>query len=257
MRTALARLSETLRDLPLRRNAAGIVVTLFVNGLVLMMLLTLAPAGTFRQPDDSTVNVFNVPPPPPPPQPKPEHQKIVVKRVFRVGHAPAPVPPPPSPATSWANLGIIEMSHDELAQVDNSMKAPPVPRPVRDSTPTVRTANSDTPVAPGKGPHGETLYAGVWVRMPTYAETDPYTPPSARVGDFAIIACRTAPRNHLEDCVEIMESPTGSGIARGMINAAWQFQMRPPRLGGQYIIGAWVRLRVTVVPRDKDEARLR
>jgi periplasmic protein TonB len=45
--------------------------------------------------------------------------------------------------------------------------------------------------------------------------------------------------------VAIDEQPNGSNIARAVLAAAWQFRVRPPRVGGQLRVGEWVRIRIT------------
>jgi protein TonB len=86
------------------------------------------------------------------------------------------------------------------------------------------------------------LYNAEWYREPTRAELAFYMPPNFHSG-AAMIACKTAPNYRVENCESLGEDPPGSGLARGMREAAWQFRVRPPRKGGKQLIGAWVRIR--------------
>jgi protein TonB len=101
----------------------------------------------------------------------------------------------------------------------------------------------------GRGPRGEVLYAAEWARRPTRAELGGYLPRSARDG-AGMIACRTAPENRVEDCVEIGSDPPGSQLARAVRLAAWQFRVRPPRKNGRAMIGEWVRIRIDYYTAD-------
>ena len=61
---------------------------------------------------------------------------------------------------------------------------------------------------------------------------------------WALIACRTVPDFKVDDCVGLDEYPTGSNIQRAVLAAAWQFKVRPPRVGGISRVGDWVRIRI-------------
>ena len=105
-------------------------------------------------------------------------------------------------------------------------------------------ADSYTAQGVGTGPGGVTLYKAEWQREPTQAELSFYLPKNQSSDSWGTIACRTAARNLVEDCVPLGDYPGGSGIARGLVNAAWQFRVRPPRINGKPEIGAWVRIRI-------------
>jgi protein TonB len=95
----------------------------------------------------------------------------------------------------------------------------------------------------GRAPDGQPLYAARWFREPTHGELAGYLSTASGPG-WALIACRTAPQWRVEDCVGLEEYPQGSQLQRAVLAAAWQFQVRPPRRGGQSLVGSWVRIRI-------------
>ena len=102
----------------------------------------------------------------------------------------------------------------------------------------------------GTAPNGEPLYAAQWHRRPRDGELDGYLSTADGPG-WGMIACKTAPDYRVEDCVAVDEWPRGSNINRALLAAAWQFQVRPPRLGGKYMIGEWVRIRIDLNMRQQ------
>lgn len=95
----------------------------------------------------------------------------------------------------------------------------------------------------GTAPNGEPLYAAAWYREPSDDELRGFLSTASGPG-WGLIACRTAPDYRVEDCVGLDEYPNGSQITRAVLAAAWQFRVRPPRLGGKPMVGAWVRIRI-------------
>ena len=114
------------------------------------------------------------------------------------------------------------------------MYGPPAPRS--------GSAGGDT-ARVGTAPGGQPLYAAAWYRKPLDSELAGYLSTASGPG-WGLIACRTVPDYRVEDCVGLDEYPQGSQILRAVLAAAWQFRVRPPRLGGTPQVGEWVRIRI-------------
>lgn len=150
--------------------------------------------------------------------------------------APQPVEPAAAPALvpmRWQLRPSLPRNNDRPAQ-----PARPVYGPADNRSPAMR----DTERV-GTAPNGEPLYAAQWYREPDDAMLRDYLS-TARGPGWGLIACRTAPDYRVEDCVALSEYPEGSQINRSVLAAAWEFRVRPPRRGGQPLIGSWVRIRI-------------
>ena len=166
--------------------------------------------------------------------------------------APTAASPVPAPLTPVAtSQPIIPATSEQLAQFDLS-KIPRQPA---------------SPAAPGRGmmgppdkgvpgdskrvgtaPNGQPMYAAAWYREPYDDELRGYLSTAQGPG-WALIVCRTAPDFRVEDCVGLDEYPDGSNLQRAVLAAAWQFRVRPPRVGGVSKVGAWVRIRIDYTER--------
>lgn len=150
--------------------------------------------------------------------------------------APPPVPVPGK--LEWPE-GFIELSRSDYRAMDISkMKRADV-----GGSQQASGGGPGDSASVGQGPGGVRLYAAQWYREPTEAEIGPYLPQRRMQGDWAMIACKTIEKYHVEDCQELGESPPGSGLARAIRQASWQFLVRPPRVNGKPQIGEWVRIK--------------
>lgn len=157
---------------------------------------------------------------------------------------PRPVPVMPVP---W-----IQLSREQFAASDiSTIPSPPAKASSDDGGAGGAGAAAQ---GPGEGPGGARLYNAQWYREPTDAELVTYLPRGDVAGGWAMIACKTQERYRVEDCRELGESPRGSGLARALRLASWQFLVRPPRLDGKPMIGAWVRIRFDFTRAKADAA---
>jgi len=233
---------------PLGRRASGLALALGVN---LLLLLALLGIGAFRPtpPDASSALVVDLLPWSDERESAPAARRAVVepRQVERPRRPPeklvitSPIPPK-------VPLQMIELTPQDYAAADIARLPKAGPAAGAGSG---GAGADDSPVV-GRGPHGETLYGVEWARHPTRAELSGYLKPGAPDG-FGLIACKTAPGNRVEDCVELDQSPRGSHLASAVRQAAWQFRVRPPRKNGQPMIGEWVSIRIDYITTGRAE----
>lgn len=232
------RLSSPYDRPPLRRRLSGLALTIAINVLLLLVLMTLGiiPAPQQQRSHSLTIDLL--------PESRPasasEKRQAVTHRPRVEQNRPVPKPPPiilpskptiapppqPTKPSAW-----LEMSKDEMAASDIS------------KMPVAGAGGAGDSEVVGKGPNGEALYAAEWARPPTDAELAGYLPRNAPEG-YGLIACKTVAGNRVEDCIELEQRPAGSHLASAVRQAAWQFRVRPPRKGGRPLIGSWVRIRI-------------
>ncbi|MCL6740212.1 hypothetical protein LZ518_03555 [Sphingomonas sp. RB56-2] len=167
---------------------------------------------------------------------------------------PRPIFPPikPKQVIPERPLDLIPMSKEDLEASDIAKlgsNAPGAGQLAQGSAP------GDSAMV-GNAPNGEPLYAAEWYREPTNQELAAYLPKTMpEDGGWGMVACRTAPRFRVEDCVELGQGPAGSHLAGAVRQAAWQFLVRPPRVGGKSLVGEWVRIRIDYSVSKRAEGR--
>ena len=249
---------QALRNTPRRRKAASLGIALALEALILLLLLTLGTqfAGDEKSEVVTTMTAieFAAPPeleqaeepasdsaaapdtPTPPVTEQPLDPEPLRPSPLALNPKPAaePVQPRQQPA------------QEPQPQASPSAKIGARIRPGRTMGPadTGNPRNAGDSERVGTAPNGEPLYAARWYREPTQQELAGYLSTANGPG-VALIACRTVPDYYVDDCVLESESPPGSMMGRAVLAAAWQFRVRPARVGGREQVGSWVRIRIT------------
>jgi protein TonB len=232
------------------RRALGFGLTLIIEVLLLVVLLTLGSEKRREiEPVRTTVVSLRAEdvPEKAPERPEPE-RRAETRPEPRRPQPEQPSPPqpaepavtPPAPVTP----GILPMRWS--LRPPNPLQIPDRPAPPTRplyGPPDVRPTMMRDTARVGTAPHGEPLYAAEWYREPDDRMMRAYLS-SAHGPGWGLIACRTAPDFRGEDCVGLGEYPEGSQIQRSALAAAWEFRVRPPRRGGQVLVGSWVRIRI-------------
>lgn len=229
-------------------RVAAILLTLLIEGLVLVLLFTMSP--TFVRMRDSALAVFDVGAEP---APAPSAEDAAPAPAGRAAEESAPTEParetpPPLPRAQPAPsaLLLVPITRDQMAAADLATMPPraaPDAGTRRGKMGPVNSGVSGDSEHVGSAPNGEPMYAASWYRKPTDGELRGYLSTAEGPG-WGLIACRTVADYRVEDCAALDEWPTGSRINRAVLAAAWQFRVRPPRIGGRSKVGQWVRIRI-------------
>jgi protein TonB len=227
-----------------------VVLALIVEILIVLVLLSLSIAPPQSREEDQQLTVFGVTPEPskdpveeesPAPSQNAAQSPEPQEAETDPSEIPSPVVAPQLPSPTPP--AIVPMPSIQPAQPQASQQiAKPKANPGRVYGPANKGTPGDTERV-GSAPNGEPLYAAAWYREPYDDELSGYLS-TARGPGAALIACRTVPDFRVEDCVQLSETPAGSGIGRAVLAAAWQFRVRPPRVGGVSKVGEWVRIRI-------------
>ena len=237
-----------------RRKAVGLIAAIALEVLLILALLTLGSGVLQEDPVPVAMVSFDARPdaeedPSPAETEQPEFAETrasALPQSAPVELSVPPVEPPPadiSPAPKPP--AFIPMTRDQMARADISGRKPGPPAPASKGPmgPPDRGFPGDSERVSGSGPNGEPLYAAAWYREPYPDELRGYLSTASGPG-WGLINCRTVPDYRVEDCVLEAESPRGSQIGRAVLAAAWQFRVRPPRVGGRSKVGEWVRIRI-------------
>ena len=230
------------------RRALAIGLALAIAGLLLFVLFSWGPG---KRPDhkDEFVSVVSLEAAEAPndaaepESPKPgqaEERTTTPQPTPDEPQPPAPAPPLPPQAAAPPTAPSAERS--PLPATPPIAARPPSGRVYGPPNTGGSSASRDSERV-GTAPNGEPLYAAAWYREPGDDELRGYLSTASGPG-WGLIACRTAPDYRVEDCVGLDEYPFGSQIGRAVLAAAWQFRVRPPRIGGRQMVGAWVRIRI-------------
>ncbi|MCZ8370742.1 MAG: hypothetical protein O9293_12365 [Porphyrobacter sp.] len=244
------------RDASRRRKLASLAIALAIEGLILLLLLTLGANLVGTEDGKEAVTTFKAQDVSSAPETEPEPEQVAEASAADTPQTDQPVPQSPiRPSPLVLN--------PQPAPQPPPAPAPPEPQPSASPQPNARpkigarinpnqgygpvdtgnprTAGDSEQV--GTMANGEPLFAARWYREPTDQELGGYLSTANGPG-YALIACKTVTGYYVEDCQLLSEGPQGSQIGRAVMAAAWQFRVRPARIGGREQFGSWVRIRI-------------
>ncbi len=235
-------------ETPLRRRASGFALAVAIEILLILAFFTLDFTPKRPEFEGGTLSTFDLA--------ASEEQATASKAQQPAPTTPQPVRPVQAPikpkiVLPERPLDLLPLSREEMEASDIAKLGTNAPGASSGLAQGGSVPGDSQRV--GTAPNGEPLYAAEWYREPTGTELNAYLPKTMpEGGGWGLIACRTIERFRVDDCVELGQGPPGSHLAGAVRQAAWQFLVRPPRVGGKTLVGTWVRIRIdyTVSRRD-------
>ena len=237
-----------------RRRAIALVIALAIEVIVILAILSLGMRSSPQKLAGSVMNAFNIESAPKAaPAAASKAEAVLPDVVSQVSPVP-PIPPPLLPTKNPVTLppppgDFVKVSKSDFDAMDISKL------PGSGGSGNAGSGKGGAGMmGPGEGPGGLQLYPVAWYREPYDSELRPYLSQAKQVppGAWAEIACRMIEHYHVENCRPLGESPRGSGLAKALRLAAWQFLVKPPREGNKVLIGSWVRIRFDFGKLEKD-----
>lgn len=260
-----------MRDASRRRKLTSLAIALILEALIVLLLLTLGTQFAGEEDTGETVTTFAGAQITAPPEPEAETEKEEEATEAEAETSPAP-PQPTSdqtlPQPEAPRPSPLSTNPQPIPQPPAQPPAAPRPQAPPSAAPSpkigarIRQGQSYGPADTGNprnagdsqlvgtAPNGEPLYAARWYREPTDQELAGYLSTANGPG-YALIACRTVRDYYVEDCTLLSEGPQGSMMGRAVLAAAWQFRVRPARVGGREQFGSWVRIRIDYTVRQR------
>ncbi len=223
---------------PLRARVVLLILIVLIHLGLLIALLTARSARRPVEPPPTVVRLINLPKAAAAPKPKATPKAVSHPQVTKAPTPIVKVPPQPDAKS-------VPFKTEMFDAVDISKLPSHKGEQSAEGTGGAGTGDSGKAYGPGAGPGGARLYNAEWYRQPSHAELATYLPRTMpEGGGWGEIACKTIEHYGVEDCYELGESPPGSGLSRAARQASWQFKVRPPRVGGESQVGAWVRIHI-------------
>jgi protein TonB len=224
----------------LRRRGLGLAIALLLEVIIILAILSLSMRAGGPAAGKNSLSTFSLEAAAEPSSSaeKSETQTPVTEEQKSTPTPPIPKPllPPVNPVQAPpSNPDLIKLSKSDFDAMDLS------------KLPASKGSGQGAKgmMGPGLGPGGAQLYPVAWLREPYDSELTPYLATVKRIppGASAEIACRMIERNRVENCQIIGENPRGTGLAKALRLAAWQFLVKPPRIDNKPQLGVWVRIR--------------